>query len=450
MALPERYSLTTKATDAQSQHKAPNPKFLQFMRFLFSMLVCLMALATAIMSIIAVNYYRSHKPIVIPSWGSLIFLVVMGFLTSIMYFGYFVFFPLLPMFRFGSFLSGLLTMKMEVLFQFSMCAIWISGALAYACDFRGRQYCLFDGYYHYPKPSDWNHLCDIINWIVPMAYATFGIQAAFFGFEVLMLTYMFLFVDQDVVSEPFSEWGQRAYNFQQNAQSTMTSFNDPMKYRATSNRGMGGASMYQDRGNTYDDKHDRYYDEDAESSERAPSREKDDLTDISSEYGSSGKHSGRRGAAYTDSSTMSSDESNVDNLSSYHGGAYSRRSTNNRRSSLSQAPPPAAANAGSTLHAPSWNAPSITSDGESMPSESTQSPIASRGHYARQNRRVSAPVSLGARGRRGAAYGPSDEGAEDGAALPAAVSRARGRLGARNLSGTAPSVSDETGWHLRE
>lgn len=109
---------------------------------LFTLLICLMALATAIMSCLVMNYYLTHQPMIIQSWSSLIFLIIFGFMTSIIYFGYYIFFPSLSIFRRGSFLGNLFMMKVEVIFQFGMSAIWVSGALAYAADMRGRENCL--------------------------------------------------------------------------------------------------------------------------------------------------------------------------------------------------------------------------------------------------------------------------------------------------------------------
>ena len=184
MVLPERYSLATPSQASQGMPWAPNPKTLMLIRIIFTFLVCLMALASAIMTAIIINYYLSHQPMIFPPLSSMIFILFMGIFTSIMYFGYYIFLPSLKTMRRGSMLAVLFTMKLEVLFQFAMASIWISGALAYAADYRGHENCLWDGYYHYKKPDDWNHLCDMVNWLVGMSYATFGVQAGFLAFDV--------------------------------------------------------------------------------------------------------------------------------------------------------------------------------------------------------------------------------------------------------------------------
>lgn len=457
---------------------APNPKFLQFMRALFTILVCLSALATAIMSILTVNYFRTHKPVVYPSWGSLIFLIVMGFLTIIIYFGYYVFLPSLGMIKRGSFLSGLFMMKVELLFQFAMSSIWISGALAYAADFRGHENCLFNGYYHYPKPSDWNHVCDLINWVVPLAYTTFGIQAGFMAFEGFFTSYIFLFIDQETINELFWEWGRRAYDYQHQAPSALSSFNNPMKYRQSDNsRRLGGASFFGNspRDDMYEDYNEkRYYDEDAGHTGIRPGTfvngpyadsQTDRFSQNSSEYSSSGQRS-RRGVSYNDPSSNSSvsDSTTVASLSNYHGGAYSRQSVNSRRAGLSEAPTPAGAGGTGSLRAPSWTAPSITSDGDTVRGTDSLRPPSSRLGFAHSSRRVSAPVSLGSRGRRGTAYTASEDGyEEDEYATAGATSEGLGRSASTRMPSSRAnrariadaqrrrfSNDDETGWHLRE
>ncbi|KAI3626138.1 hypothetical protein CBS9595_001499 [Malassezia furfur] len=477
MVLPQRYALETPAQDPHSGMPAPNPKMLQAIRFIFTVLVCLMALATSIMAILAVNYFRTHKPIIFPSWSSLIFLVVMGFLTCIIYFGYYIFLPTTNMVRRGSFLGMIFFVKSELLFQFSMCSIWISGALAYAADFRGRENCLFDGYYHYPKPADWGHACDLINWVVPLAYATFGIQAGFMAIELFFATYLFLFIDQDSLNEVFWEWGQRAYNYQHQTPSALSSFNDPMKYRAKGGGKVGGVRMF---GNNHDDMYEdynekRYYDEDAGRTGIKPgmvvngslnSSERDDYSEYSSRYGSSSGSHSRRGPEYSDpSSTASVSDSNTfASHSNYHGGAYSRHSVNSRRAGLAEAPVPAGAGGTGMLRAPSWAPPSITSDGSTL-NESEVAPLP-RGTMASQARRVSTPASLGSRGRRGPAYSASEDGFDDAydygseetptegiVRSPSSRTPGGGRSNKARLANAQRrrvSAGDMSGWHLRE
>ncbi|WFD42450.1 hypothetical protein MPSI1_001095 [Malassezia psittaci] len=441
-----------------------------------------MALATSIVSILTVNYFRTHKPIIYPSWGSLIFMVVMGFLTCLIYFGYYVFLPASNIFKRGSFMSFLFLVKTELLFQFGMCSIWISGSIAYASDFRGHDNCLFDGYYHYTKPSDWNHVCNLINYIVPLAYATFGVQAAFMAVEGLFAMYLFLFVDQDSINEPFWEWGQRAWNYQHQNRSALSSFNEPMKYRPgvrnqnnnTGSRFFGNRQSKNDMYEDYNEK--RYYDEGSGRTGlrsgmtvNGPysSSEQDGFSDYSSQYGSSTTHS-RRGVEYSDPSSASSisDATTVASPSPYHGGAYSRHSTNSRRAGLSEAPKPAGAGGTSSLRAPAWSPPSITSDGDTLNGSDQHTTRSMRRDQSQQMRRVSTPASLGSRGRRGVAYGASEDGNDDTAdygtafdpsdrlyrspsnQTPRADRRNRARLA--NAQRRRVSLGDETGWHLRE
>lgn len=215
MGLPPRRSLTVAEPTRGSIPGAPHPNIMLVIRFLVTGLVCLLSLATAIICILVVDYYNSHDPIIRPSWGSLIFLIVLGLLTPIIYFGYNIFLPLMPFINYGDFLYGLLMVKIELLLQFAMCVLWVSGALAYACDLRGRENCQFDGYWHYEKPANFGHVCDLINYAVGFAYATFGVQVFLFVIELLYGVYIFLFLDQESLNEPHFEWGRRAYNYSQ-------------------------------------------------------------------------------------------------------------------------------------------------------------------------------------------------------------------------------------------
>ncbi|PWN46623.1 hypothetical protein IE53DRAFT_391212 [Violaceomyces palustris] len=214
MGLPPRQALTVREPDRSKLPPAIHPNLILALRFLITGLVCLLSLATCIMCILVVAYYNNHEPIIKPSWGSLIYLIVLGFLTPIVYFGYNIFLPLMPFIQYGDFLYGLFMVKIELLLQFTMCVLWVSGALAYACDLRGRENCQFDGYNHDPKPSDFEHACDLINWAVPLAYATFGVQVLLWAFETVFGLYTFLLLDQESLNEPHFEWGRRAYNYQ--------------------------------------------------------------------------------------------------------------------------------------------------------------------------------------------------------------------------------------------
>lgn len=416
-----------------------------------------MALATSIMTILPVHYFVSHKPVITPSWGSMLFMVFVGFFTCIVYFQYYLFLPQLKLFRPGSMLAQIFTMKWEFLYHFSMSAIWISGSLAYAADFRGHENCQWDGYYHYPKPSDWNHACDMINWVVPMGYATFGVQVALFSFVLFMLMYMFLFLDQDTINEPFWKWGRRAYEYQHRPPAALASVNQPMQYRPNA-RGLDEKTMLQPYygPEIYDeDDGDKFAYKDERPKSVAHSMLDGFSENSSSTLGSSlGRSSrGRRGAAYSDP-TLSPDlldsfddeSSTTTNPSAYYGGAYARHSANSRRAGLSEAPKPAGSGRSST---PAWSAPSITSDGDTI--SPAPPPMRPAGfERARSLRHASAPVALGSRGRRGAAYASSNSNdSSDSIETPAhGVSKRAQRPMAhprRRLS-----ADEESGWHLRE
>ncbi|KAJ1025893.1 hypothetical protein NDA16_002519 [Ustilago loliicola] len=217
MGVPNRRSLTVAQPTPSKLPGAPHPNLMLVIRFLVTGLICLLSLATAIICILVVDYYNSHDPIIRPSWGSLIFLIILGLFTPIIYFGYNIFLPLMPFINYGDFLYGLFMVKIELLLQFAMCVLWVSGALAYACDLRGKENCQFDGYWHYEKPADFGHVCDLINYAVGFAYATFGVQVFLFVIETFYGMYIFLLLDQESLNEPHFEWGRRAYNYAQQA-----------------------------------------------------------------------------------------------------------------------------------------------------------------------------------------------------------------------------------------
>lgn len=233
MGLPPRHSRTVAAPPRSGGAPAFNPNLILAIRFLLSSLVCLLALASAIMAILVVQYYNSHDPIIRPSWGSLIFIIILGLFTPMIYFGYNILLPIAPFINYGDFLYGLMMVKIELLFQFTMAVLWVSGALAYANDLRGYENCTFDGYYHYPKPDDFNHVCDLTNYVVPLAYAAFGVQTLLFVFELTFGLYTFMFLDQESLSEPHYAWGRRAYDYRTGAgQSGNTSRTTAYRARA--------------------------------------------------------------------------------------------------------------------------------------------------------------------------------------------------------------------------
>ncbi|UZJ54765.1 hypothetical protein CBS101457_004085 [Exobasidium rhododendri] len=264
MGLPPRHSRTVPAPPRRGGPPAINPNLILALRFLITGLVCLLSLACAIMSILVVKYYNDHDPIIRPSWGSLIFIIVLGFFTPIIYFGYNIVLPLAPFINYGDFLYSLFMVKLELLLQFTFCVLWVSGALAYASDLRGYDNCQFDGYFHYPEPADFMHVCDLTNYVVPLNYATFGVQTFLFLFEFVFGMYTFLYLDQESLSESHFSWGRRAYD-----------------YRIGANQsGTNG------RGNAY----------------RARAINADERSVVS---GSDNNSGGRRGAAYNDEERQS-------------------------------------------------------------------------------------------------------------------------------------------------
>lgn len=166
---------------------APNPSFIRFLRFFLYSLTSLSALAMAGVGLGVVQYYNSHKPSIDPAWGSLIACIIFGIGTPGVLFGLFLVTP--HLFRHGGVGALLNQTRIELVMLFNLSVFWISGALALACDLRGQENCIWcvprplptpadpfrDGYYHYPKPSDFQNVCRLINVSVALAYTTFGL-----------------------------------------------------------------------------------------------------------------------------------------------------------------------------------------------------------------------------------------------------------------------------------
>lgn len=55
-----------------------------------------------------------------------------------------------------------------------------------------------DGYYHYPRPDDFQSVCDLINYMVALAYTTFGLTCVQLVVLFLFTAYTLLFLDQEV------------------------------------------------------------------------------------------------------------------------------------------------------------------------------------------------------------------------------------------------------------
>lgn len=65
-----------------------------------------------------------------------------------------------------------------------------------------------DGYYHYPKPSDFDNVCNLINVQVALAYTTFGLAVFQMCIVFAFAGYTLLYLDQEVgitlVSSPLA------------------------------------------------------------------------------------------------------------------------------------------------------------------------------------------------------------------------------------------------------
>ncbi|GAA5952577.1 hypothetical protein JCM21900_003422 [Sporobolomyces salmonicolor] len=188
---------------------APHPGFIRALRFFLYLVTSASSLATAAMCLAVVWYYNHVGPVIKPSWGSLIAVIVFGIATPGILFGTLLVTPRL--FRAGSVPDMVNQTRMELLMLFSLAAIWISGALALACDLRGKENCLWDGYYHYPKPSDFDDVCNRINYSVALAYTTFGLCAAQMAIVWAIALYILLFLDQEILTEKTNALGTRAY-----------------------------------------------------------------------------------------------------------------------------------------------------------------------------------------------------------------------------------------------
>ncbi|KAL8287209.1 hypothetical protein RQP46_003661 [Phenoliferia psychrophenolica] len=211
---PDRPSNLVKRSSATSpgQHVgsfAPNPAFIRALRFLLYSLTSMSAYASAGVGLAVVHYYNTHGPVIKPSWGSLIAMIAIALGTPSVMFGLYFVTPRL--FRHGGVGALLNQTRLELLMLFSLSGTWISVALAVACDLRGRSNCIWDGYYHYPKPSDFDDVCNLINVSVALSYTTFGLCALQMALIWTIAVYILLFLDQEVLTEPTNDMGGRAY-----------------------------------------------------------------------------------------------------------------------------------------------------------------------------------------------------------------------------------------------
>ena len=68
--------------------------------------------------------------------------------------------------------------------------------------------------------------------MVPFAYAAFGVQVFLWLVETIIAFYIFLFLDQEALSEPHFALGRRAYDFAQGKHSTQQDGNGSRAARA--------------------------------------------------------------------------------------------------------------------------------------------------------------------------------------------------------------------------
>ena len=299
----------------------------------------------------------------------------------------------------------------------------------------------------------------MINWVVPLAYTTFGIQAGFLAFELFVSIYIFLYIDQDVFDEVFFEWGNRAWRYQHQPQTALSSFNNPMRYRASTAK---GAEPYESINSAYIprgeksryDPTGKFYPAPPGGWENTPSIS-DEMSDAPTPTRS------RRGAAYSsnsDSLTPSETDTSTLNTTAYYGGAYAQSTVNSRRAGLSDVPLPAGSG-GTSSSAPSWHAPTITSDSSTVRSLATSVPGGSLRNPT-SLRRHSQPA-MGARGRRGRSFSMSEqsEGSDEymsarGRRMPTGRAAAARRAVSGPIddleSNSYEDVIDEEHWHLRE
>lgn len=88
-----------------------------------------------------VHYYNSLDQVIKPAWGSLIACIVFGILTPGILYGTMMVTPFL--FKHASFLDIVNQTRTEIVSLFAVAVIWVSGALALACDLRGTENCLW-------------------------------------------------------------------------------------------------------------------------------------------------------------------------------------------------------------------------------------------------------------------------------------------------------------------
>ncbi len=242
MVLPQRRSLTV--TEPSRGPRSPHPNVMLVIRFLVTGLVCLLSLGTAIIAILVVAYYNNNQPIIAPSWGSLIFLIILGLFTPIIYFGYNIFLPLMPFINYGDFLYSLFMVKIELLLQFAMCVLWVSGALAFANDLR---------------PARVTRTASSTATGTTRSRATSTIRVNSSTTARLRVRYVWRAgvplrhrvplwhvhlpaARQESLNEPHFEWGRRAYNFGQQSKQQQQQRSNAIGRAPARSMAVGGAA----------------------------------------------------------------------------------------------------------------------------------------------------------------------------------------------------------------
>jgi len=189
---------------------APNPSLIRLLRVLLYLGICGLCLVEFALCVAWFATWNSFDPAIKPSWGSPIFLLILSLITPGGYFGYLTLIPLvIPQ---GTFLGVIRQSRTELLFMFGMAIMWISAVLSTAVDVGGYENCIWDTYYYYPLPSNFQHSCDLLNHgMIPVGYTIFGLIVYTWVVFLAITAYIFLYLDQEVLTEPLCDLGARAY-----------------------------------------------------------------------------------------------------------------------------------------------------------------------------------------------------------------------------------------------
>ncbi|KAH8928711.1 hypothetical protein BT69DRAFT_451361 [Atractiella rhizophila] len=215
----------TKVQEDYSRHYVPSPSLVRLLRLFLFLLTSLAAIATAILALQVVVWYNSHTPSIAPSWGSCIALIVVGFLTPVVFAAQYLVIPRIV--RRGSVADAFFgQVRSELFLLFAFAVIWCGCALAMAVDLGGYENCIWDGYYHWPRPSSFGDVCRYINVTIPVAWVAFGFSALQMSTITALAVYTFLYLDQDVLSEPSYDMCGRAYRAQRIARASVAQYDE--------------------------------------------------------------------------------------------------------------------------------------------------------------------------------------------------------------------------------